>query len=141
VSQLRCSPIAYYAVWCAGPFDREFCVAEMSNHTFGVLEDWPLRQPQILAPYSFEKINLWRWRRFIHETANAPVYIACAYLIVIFGLQIFMKHREPMRMKKLLVVWNAMLSMFSISGFIRMLPELVYLLKQPGGFHASVCIR
>jgi len=65
-------------------------------------------------------------------------YWSIAYVIVIFGGKYLMRNREPFKLRKILFVWNLALAMFSIAGSMRMIPEMVYVLKN-FGFHYSVC--
>lgn len=49
-----------------------------------------------------------------------------------------MRNREPLKLRKVLFLWNLGLATFSIMGFIRFIPEVVYVLKN-FGFDYSVC--
>ncbi|GFS32878.1 elongation of very long chain fatty acids protein 6 [Nephila pilipes] len=65
-------------------------------------------------------------------------YYIGLYLLVIFGVQAFMKNRSRFEVRKLLAAWNILLATFSILGMSRTLPELVHVLTK-FGFAYSVC--
>jgi len=48
--------------------------------------------------------------------------IGALYLPVIFGIKYFMKHREPFDFKYILALWNFGLAIFSLTGFLSLLP-------------------
>ena len=67
--------------------------------------------------------------------------VILAYLGIIFaGQEFLMKHRTAFGLRKSLIVWNLLLSVFSILGAIRSIPELFYTLKDFGLRHA-ICIQ
>ena len=76
--------------------------------------------------------------RFIHENRLLGVKVAFVYLLVSYALQQYMKDRERFNLKNLLIVWNIGLSVFSILGASRLLPEFVYTFYKHGFTH-SVC--
>lgn len=84
---------------------------------------------------------------FIHqETRNWMVknwtwvfYYCGAYMLIIFGGQIYMKNRPRFELRGLLSIWNTALAMFSIMGACRTAPELAHVLRHYGLFH-SVCV-
>ena len=94
----------------------------------------------VQIPFHFEAnsdyLNWFRW--FRENWASSVVYVAI-YLVALAMLKKWMKNREPFDLRKLLVLWNLGLAIFSVAGTVRILPELVRLLRQDGGFHRSVC--
>lgn len=60
------------------------------------------------------------------------------YLSTIYFGQMIMKKREPFKLKTPLLVWNTALAIFSIIGFTRVFPEMMYSLRKYG-FLGSVC--
>ncbi|XP_045187613.2 elongation of very long chain fatty acids protein 6-like [Mercenaria mercenaria] len=60
------------------------------------------------------------------------------YVIVVFGGQVVMKHRERFELRSSLAVWSGLLAAFSIMGTIRMVPELIWAVKYKG-FEYSYC--
>lgn len=68
--------------------------------------------------------NLYRW--------YYSFYISFAYLITIWLLKNWMKKREPFRMRSLLITWNILLSIFSLIGSYRVLPEFISVLYDHG---------
>merc|ERR1711971_1495459 len=61
------------------------------------------------------------------------------YLLMIFGGQYLMAKREPFQLRTPLVVWNLLLSIFSIAGALRTLPEFIYTISTQGFYH-SLCV-
>eukprot|EP01121_Diplochlamys_sp_Union-15-3_P008550 TRINITY_DN2276_c0_g2_i1.p1 TRINITY_DN2276_c0_g2~~TRINITY_DN2276_c0_g2_i1.p1 ORF type:complete len:253 (+),score=9.62 TRINITY_DN2276_c0_g2_i1:58-816(+) len=60
------------------------------------------------------------------------------YMPLIFGLQNYMKDRKPLRIKKLLLLWNIALTLFSALGTYYTVPTL-YSNVVSKGILASVC--
>ena len=63
---------------------------------------------------------------------------AALYLVLIFVVRRYMAKRPRFELRLPLVVWSSTLAIFSITGSVRMIPELVYLLRCHG-FEESVC--
>ncbi|XP_034184775.2 very long chain fatty acid elongase 6 [Osmia lignaria lignaria] len=66
-------------------------------------------------------------------------YYCGIYMILIFGGQHYMSNRPKFELRGLLTVWNTVLAIFSIIGFTRTAPELIYVLRNYG-FHYSICV-
>lgn len=60
------------------------------------------------------------------------------YLSAIYLGQIYMKNREPFKLRTPLLIWNSALAIFSIVGFMRVFPEMVHTLNKYG-FVGSAC--
>ena len=58
--------------------------------------------------------------------------ISFFYVLVIFGLKLFMRNRKAYKLRKVLILWNAGLAIFSILGALRNLPEFMYILTEKG---------
>lgn len=95
--------------------------------------------PNYTFMFQFEK-------KFEHEYTkewmirywHTSFYAVGLYMIVIFGGQTYMSGRPPFKLRKLLILWNVSLALFSIVGTFRTLPELLHVLKRFGFYH-SVC--
>ena len=61
-----------------------------------------------------------------------PIVGVIVYIVGIFGGQAIMKNRKPFDLKWPLAYWNLLLSLFSITGMIRVVPHLVYLTATKG---------
>jgi hypothetical protein len=101
-----------------------------------VVED----QVSYLRTYDWEYINLAKCRRWMERNWMLSVYASVVYVCLIFLLQHWMKDRPAFKLRKALVVWNIMLAAFSIFGFLRTVPELMYI-NSFYGFHLSICAR
>lgn len=85
-------------------------------------------------------------RKFQHEYTkewmirywHTSFYAVALYMMVIFGGQAYMSNRPAMKLRRLLIMWNLSLALFSIIGTFRTLPELLHVLKRFGFYH-SVC--
>lgn len=75
------------------------------------------------TPWLFEKhlntgnVNL--ISRWFSDYVEVIYCICLAYVIIIYSVKRFMKDREPLKLKKLLIVWNGCLAVFSIWGTCR----------------------
>ncbi|KHN79186.1 Putative fatty acid elongation protein 3 [Toxocara canis] len=55
-----------------------------------------------------------------------------AYVIAIFSIQYIMRERKAFDLQRALYVWNAMLAIFSIAGFIRLTPTFIGQFRERG---------
>jgi len=77
-------------------------------------------------------VYLLRW----HDLAY--VIAGTLYFPTVYGLQSFMRTREPFSLKPLLVFWNTLLALYSLYSSIFLFP-ILYQLVSHRGFEASVC--
>jgi hypothetical protein len=59
-------------------------------------------------------------------------FILVAYLITIFGIQIFMRDRKPFHLERALTIWNASLAAFSTMGTLMIAPALYRVTRDYG---------
>ncbi|CAG2111035.1 unnamed protein product [Medioppia subpectinata] len=76
--------------------------------------------------------------KWMSENWMTSFYFITTYLIIIFGGQQWMKDREPFKLRSTLFLWNLLLAMFSISGTVRVMPEILSVIREQG-FFDSVC--
>ena len=50
-----------------------------------------------------------------------------------------MDGRKRFELRRLLALWNIGLSVFSLVGAIRLIPEMFRILNEDNGFHKSIC--
>ncbi|PAV62662.1 hypothetical protein WR25_20397 [Diploscapter pachys] len=62
-----------------------------------------------------------------------------AYVVVIFGGRKLMANRKPFDLEIPLFIWNALLAVFSLMGFIRMAPEWLWSWND-NSFVYSICV-
>jgi len=92
--------------------------------------------------WEFEKsLDLNIWREWFHGNFAIGGYISLLYMVSVPLGMLIMKDRKPFNLRDELVIWNVLLALFSALGFIRCLPEMIYILKQENGFHSSICGR
>jgi len=61
---------------------------------------------------------------FARKNPFIPIYTVALYLLFVLTGPMFMKYREPLRVKPALSAWNGALSLFSFCGAIRTAPVL-----------------
>ncbi|CAG0881521.1 unnamed protein product [Cyprideis torosa] len=76
------------------------------------------------------------WMRDYWSLSILFVFI---YLVVVFGVQHLMRDRKPFRLQRLLELWNACLSIFSIVGIVKVVPYVYFVVKNHG-FRNSICV-
>jgi len=102
----------------------------------------PLKDPSYLEVYQFERdFHFDEWRGWLGEHWMLSVYASLIYVSLIFTGRRWMRERKPYELRKPLFLWNVFLATFSVYGFFRVVPEILHILKLPGGFHTSVCFR
>jgi elongation of very long chain fatty acids protein 6 len=67
-----------------------------------------------------------------------PFAIAAVYVLLLVLGPRAMAHRKPFPLRTPLIAWNALLSLFSLVGFLRTGPHLLHLLRE-GGLHGAIC--
>lgn len=103
----------------------------------------PFVVPKYTTPYNFENedFDYTGWHSWMRSSFPLSVSIVSCYLLVIFIGRQWMENRQPYKLKGALVVWNFSLAVFSATAFLRSVPEIIHLMRKPGGFHESVCSR
>ncbi|CAL4144704.1 unnamed protein product [Meganyctiphanes norvegica] len=75
------------------------------------------------------------WR---HYWWTGLIFIAAYVFFIHYGQRV-MRDRPRYELRKVLVVWNIILAIFSTMGALRMTPEMIHML-QNFGFSFSVCV-
>jgi len=78
-------------------------------------------------------------RDWMKDNWNISFYYAAVYMVLIYLGRIYMKTRERFDLRIPLFIWNLFLSLFSIWGALRTLPEIAHVLSTYGFMH-SLCI-
>ena len=78
-------------------------------------------------------------RDWMEDNWNISFYYAAVYMVLIYLGRIYMKTRERFDLRIPLFIWNLFLSLFSIWGALRTLPEIAHVLSTYGFMH-SLCI-
>ncbi|XP_035702896.1 elongation of very long chain fatty acids protein 6-like [Folsomia candida] len=116
----------------------------MDNLTINSINSpWPFdyENPPKFVPFWFENVNTFRWKEMMIRNPNVGWYACAVYLTVVFALQSYMKDRPAVNVRKVMVVWNTFLTIFSAFGFYRIAQELLFNIFQPDGYYRSVCVR
>lgn len=99
-----------------------------------------IAMPNYTNMLKFERdFNKFESKVWMEENWTSSFYYVGAYLLFIFLGQQYMQNRPRFELKKPLIVWNLALAAFSIFGAFRSVPELLWILNRPKGFHHSVC--
>lgn len=77
-------------------------------------------------------------RDWFRRNWHKSIYISIVYLLATFSLRAYMKNRSEWKLRGPLILWNALLAVFSIMGTLRVWPEFLYSLQHHGLMH-SVC--
>lgn len=67
-----------------------------------------------------------------------PPLASVAYLLIIFSGKKWMQNRQPYNLRGLLTLWNSLLAVFSITGFLIMFPPIVQDIIN-NGYISAVC--
>jgi elongation of very long chain fatty acids protein 6 len=91
-----------------------------------------------LYPFEWERsINVMPFITIAERHFDVAVYICLAYLVLVFGGQYLMKNVKEFNLKNSLAMWNLFLAVFSLIGFIRTAPHLLYYLYKDGLYVSS----
>ncbi|NXI08363.1 ELOV6 protein, partial [Irena cyanogastra] len=87
----------------------------------------------------FEKnFNQQAARKWMEENWQISFIFSAIYLILIFGIQHFMKERRPFNLRIPLVLWSFSLTLFSFIAACRVWKQMAFILLTKG-FKQSVC--
>lgn len=87
----------------------------------------------IEANYTIEHTAGWAYKYL-----SVPPLASVFYLLVIFSGKKWMQNRQPFDLRRPLAVWNSILAVFSVMGFVVLAPPIVDHIRESGYFHA-VC--
>lgn len=101
----------------------------------------PHYEDRYLHIFQFEKYDHTVWHDWMHRHWDVSLYASAIYVLLIFLGERVMRDREPFRLRRTLFIWNATLALFSLTGFLRSIPELWYewTVSPIGGLQRSVC--
>lgn len=87
------------------------------------LNDLPANAVTAYNPLLFEKhltaAHINTFSTYFTDHVNKVYWICAVYVITIHAVKHYMRDREPLKLKKLLIGWNAFLAVFSIWGTCR----------------------
>ncbi|MFH4983127.1 hypothetical protein AB6A40_009836 [Gnathostoma spinigerum] len=95
-------------------------------------EQYPLYFETYLKPSQTNVV------RFLREKWTYTLVIALLYIAVVNALVKVMKKRVPFELRKALFIWNSILAVLSLFGFVRTNEEFIYVLAHHG-YYKSVC--
>ena len=87
----------------------------------------------IVTDFKREDSVLW-----LRGTLPFTAYCSAAYLVIVFGLQRYMKNRAAFELRPALALWSASLAVFSLIAAVKLVPERVHVVRQYG-WADSVC--
>ncbi|XP_054162395.1 elongation of very long chain fatty acids protein 6-like [Oppia nitens] len=77
-------------------------------------------------------------REWFAQNWHLSVYASVVYIICVANGQKWMKCRKAYRLKNVMLFWNISLSLFSLCGTSKLLPELISSVMNKGFYH-SIC--
>ncbi|XP_026298534.1 elongation of very long chain fatty acids protein 6-like [Apis mellifera] len=96
--------------------------------------------PNYLYVFNFEKNFVYmETKKWMQNNLTNSIYYCIIYVILVFGGKYYMLKRQRFNLRGALVLWSSLLSLFSIIGLSRTLPEMIHILTYHGFYH-SVCI-
>ena len=101
------------------------------QNSTGLSDHWMLTETE--RNFQFEP-----WYHML-QNYHIPIITVALYIISLFLLQKWMQNRQPLVLKTPLIVWNILLSVFSIIGSFRIVPE-AYLRWKLNGWHKVCCV-
>lgn len=90
--------------------------------------------------FPFEEVDPYYWYSLCKDNWQMPFYFGAVYIMVIYGIQAYLKNRQAFELRMPLFWWNLSLGVFSIFGFVRIFPGFLKALDQ-FGFYSSICER
>ncbi|XP_010566215.1 PREDICTED: elongation of very long chain fatty acids protein 6-like [Haliaeetus leucocephalus] len=94
---------------------------------------------QSLGEYDFEKnFNDREAREWMQDNWHKSLFLAAAYVILIFGIQHFMKGLRAYSLRPSLTLWSLSLALLSAAGACRFWKLMIFILSTKG-FKQSVC--
>lgn len=103
---------------------------------------WEYMQDPIPHHFKFEELDIFWWQdTAVKHQYDLPLIVVSLYITAIFSIKYWMRDRQAFVLKKPLFLWNLGLGVFSIFGFLRILPTMLFTLNQPNGFYDSICSR
>ncbi|NXA74635.1 ELOV6 protein, partial [Thryothorus ludovicianus] len=84
---------------------------------------------------NFNHLAAWKW---MEENWQKSFIFSAIYLILVFGIQRFMKERRPFTLRAPLILWSFSLTLFSFIAACRIWKQMAFLLLTKG-FKQSVC--
>jgi elongation of very long chain fatty acids protein 6 len=70
----------------------------------------------------FQEYDYTRSKQWLVDHESFLLKCVAAYVITIFSVKFVMANRKPFDLNTPLIIWNAILAVFSIAGFVRMSP-------------------
>ena len=91
--------------------------------------------------FDYERtFNYYEKRNFLKENLQIPILVNVLYVFTVFSLRRIMQWRQPLDLRKVLILWNVSLAAFSIVGSVRVTPFIVSFISKHG-FADSCCVE
>jgi elongation of very long chain fatty acids protein 6 len=100
----------------------------------------PNTTSEFIQAYDFEIFNIPNACESLIRNRSLMLTIVAAYLLSVFLSQKLMKNTKPLELRSSLFIWNILLAVFSVVGFLRTYPEPIHLLlNEPSGIYKTIC--
>uniref|UniRef100_A0A915P087 Elongation of very long chain fatty acids protein n=1 Tax=Meloidogyne floridensis TaxID=298350 RepID=A0A915P087_9BILA len=83
-----------------------------------------------LETYNYENSKQW-----LMDYESLLLKCVFVYIVAIFSLKFVMANRKPFDLQMPLIIWNGLLAVFSIAGFIRITPTFISTIMNKGIAH------
>ena len=83
----------------------------------------------------FNEYNYELSKQWLMDHESFLIKCVAAYVVTIFSLKALMYNRKPFDLQNPLIVWNAILAIFSIAGFVRLTPTFLKVIYDHGIQH------
>nr|CAD2194497.1 unnamed protein product [Meloidogyne enterolobii] len=80
-----------------------------------------------LETYNYENSKQW-----LMDYESLLLKCVFVYIVTIFSLKFVMANRKPFDLQMPLIIWNGLLAVFSIAGFIRITPTFISTIMNKG---------
>lgn len=100
----------------------------------------PLTVPNYSYIFDFEKnFDFWDTQMWFKDQFPNCFYYCGIYVALIFAGKHYMSNRPKYELRGMLILWSALLAIYSIFGFLRSMPGMFHVLRHHGFYH-SICI-
>ncbi|KAI1278071.1 putative fatty acid elongation protein 3 [Halotydeus destructor] len=77
-------------------------------------------------------------RQWMRQNWTVAIKVSLVYVVLVFLGKMFMKNRKPFDLRLPLILWSTALSLFSLWGSLRLVPDLFTFVSKHG-FLKSIC--
>ena len=111
-------------------------VSRILNYRWHMLTEREFRDQMVkMLDIFFNEYNYELSKQWLMDHESFLIKCVAAYVVTIFSLKALMYNRKPFDLQNPLIVWNAILAIFSIAGFVRLTPTFLKVIYDHGIQH------